>query len=299
VTQYGFVLVGGITSGATYALAGAAFGLVFFVTGRFHFAFGLFYGAAGMTAAWSAAYLHWPNTYAILFGLGVGTLAGVLTELVVYRALDRRAAGLSLLGVFIASLGLVVAGEATMSLIFDQAPTFNILIVPARVWHVDGVAVPYIKATVFIVCWVLLVALYWITSKTHLGRQMRAVEASPDLSANFGINPKRVGLIVFALVSFAGAALGILQAGTVTASPQMGESIVIYAIVVAFLGRGRNILTIGLIGEALGIIEALVGYRFGQLPQSLVVFVILFVFVVGVAHAPVVRQLRLRRQSEF
>ena len=77
----------------------------------------------------------------------------------------------------------------------------------------------------------------------------------------------------------------------------MGDSIIIYAIVVAFLGRGRTILAIGLIGEVLGIVEALVGYRFGQLPQSLVVFVILFAFVVGVAYQPVIRRLRLSSRS--
>jgi branched-chain amino acid transport system permease protein len=297
MTQYGFVLVDGITSGATYALAGAAFGLVFFVTGRFHFAFGLFYGAAGMVAAWSASYLGWPTWLAVLLGLAVGTLGGVLSELLVYRALDRRSTGLTLLGVFIASLGLVVAGEALMSLVFNQEPTFNITLVPFEDWRIDGVAVPYIKATDIIVCWVLLLALSVITGRTHFGRQMKAVEANPDLSATFGIDPKRVGLAVFALISFVGAVLGILAAGTTTASPQMGDSIIIYAIVVAFLGRGRSILAIGLIGEVLGIVEALVGYRFGQLPQSLVVFVILFAFVVGVAYQPVIRRLRLSSRS--
>jgi branched-chain amino acid transport system permease protein len=295
--EYGFVLVSGFTAGATYAVAGAAFGLVFFVTGRFHFAFGLFYGAAGMVAAWSSSYLGWPLFPSILFGLAVGTLGGVATELLVYRALDRRAAGLTLLGVFVASLGLVVAGEAVMGLIFDQLPTFNITLVPADSWRVDGVSIPYISGTEFLMCWLLLVALFVVTSQTHLGRQMRAVQASPELAANFGINPKRVILIVFAIISLVGAVLGILEAGAVTASPQMGDTIIIYAIVVAFLGRGRNILTVGLIGEALGIIEALVGYKFGQLLQSLVVFVILFIFVLGVAYVPVVRRLRLRRQS--
>jgi branched-chain amino acid transport system permease protein len=299
MTAYGFVLVSGITAGATYATAGAAFGMVFFVTGRFHFAFGLFYGAAGMVTAWSASFLGWPVPASILFGLVVGTLGGVGTELFVYRALDRRAAGLTLLGVFVASLGLVVAGEATMGLIFDQLPTFNVTLVPADGWRVDGIAIPFISATEFGVCWVLLVSLFLVTSRTHLGRQMRAVEANPELAANFGINPKRVILIVFAIISLVGAALGILEAGAVTASPAMGDSIIIYAIVVAFLGRGRSILTVGLIGEALGIVEALVGYQFGQLLQSLVVFVILFIFVVGVAYVPVMRRVRLRRRTAF
>jgi branched-subunit amino acid ABC-type transport system permease component len=221
----------------------------------------------------------------------------VLTELIVYRTLDRRAAGLSLLGVFIASLGLVLAGEAAMGLIFNEAATFNIRLVDPNVWRVDNVAIPYIKALVFIVCWIVLVLLFLVVNRSSLGRQMRAVESSRDLSGDFGINTKRVALIVFGLVSLVGGILGILQAGSVTATPEMGDSVIIYAIVIAFLGRGRSVLTIGLIGEALGIGEALVGYQFGQLLQSLVVFVVLLAFVIAIGYAPAVQLYRLRKRS--
>jgi branched-chain amino acid transport system permease protein len=297
MAQYGFVIVSGLAAGATYALAGAAFGLVFFVTGRFHFAFGLWYGAAGVFAAWAVAVHGWSNTPAIIAGLALGTIGGILTELLVYRTLDRRASGLSLLGVFIASLGLVVAGEAAMGLIFNQAATFNIQLIDINVWRVDNIAIPHIKALVFIVCWIALILLFILIDRSSTGRQMRAVESSRDLAADFGINTKRVFLIVFAVVSFLGGVLGILQAGSVTATATMGDNVVIYAIVVAFLGRGRNVLVIGLIGEALGIIEALVGYKFGQLLQSLVIFVVLLAFVTAIAYAPSVQRFRLRRQA--
>jgi branched-chain amino acid transport system permease protein len=297
MTEYGFVIVSGLAAGASYALAGAVFGLVFFVTGRFHFAFGLYYSLSGMLAAWLVAVHGWSNGPAIVAALLAGTAGGVLTELIVYRTLDRRVSGLSFLGVFIASLGLVVAGEAAMGLIFNQAATFNIQLVNPGVWHVDKVAVPYIKALVFIVCWISLIVLFILVNRSSVGRQMRAVESSPDLSGDFGINTKRIFLIVFAVVSFFGGILGILQAGSVTATTTMGDSVIIYAIVVAFLGRGRSVLTIGLIGEALGIVEALVGYQFGQLLQSLVVFVVLLMFVIGLGYAPAVQLYRLRRRS--
>jgi branched-chain amino acid transport system permease protein len=297
VNQLGFVLASGLASGATYALAGAAFGLVFFVTGRFHFAFGIFYAAAGMMAAWAASYLGWPNTPAILLGLAVGTVGGVLSEVLVYRALDRRSTGSSLLGVFIASLGLVVAGKAVLGLVFNQAATFNIMLVQPGVWTVGGIAVPYVKALGVVVCWSLLILMWLLVTRTHFGRQMRAVEASPDLAAVYGIDAKRIALLVFAVASFAGAALGILYAGTVTASVAMADPIIIYAIVIAFLGRGRSLLTIGIMGEVLGVAEAAVGYQFGLLPQSLVIFVILFLFVAGGAYAADVRRLQLRRRA--
>ncbi len=298
MTEYGYIIVSGLANGAGYALVGAAFGLIFFVTGRFHFAFGLFYGLAGMLAGWLATVHNWPAWAAILVALAAGTAGGVLTELTVYRALDRRASGLSFLGVFIVALGLVTAGEAAMALIFNQGATFNITLVSSGVWRFGGIPVPYIKATIFIVCWICLVATYLIVNRSSTGRQMRAVQANSSLAGDYGIDVKRVFLVVFAVASFLGAVLGVLQAGSVAATPTMGDSIILYAIVVAFLGRGRSILALGLIGEALGVIEALMGYKFGQLWQSEIVFIILFAFVLALAYAPAFRQLplRLRRQ---
>ncbi|MCW2542264.1 MAG: branched-chain amino acid transporter permease [Frankiales bacterium] len=295
--QYGFTLVSGLTAGSTYALAGAAFGLVFFVTGRFHFAFGVWYGLAGMFAAWAVTVPHWSKGPAIVVALLLGIAGGMATELIVYRTLDRRAGGLSLLGVFIASLGLVIGGEAIMGLVFKQAASFNISLVPVNVYHWATVPVPLISLTVFLVCWVMLVVLYFALNKTSLGRQMRAVEANSSLAADYGINTKRIILIVFFIVSAIGGVLGILQAGAYAATPVMGENVIIYAIVVAFLGRNRSIITIGLIGEALGLIEAFVGFKFGQLLQSLVIFVVLFVFIAGISYAPAIQAFRLRRSA--
>jgi branched-chain amino acid transport system permease protein len=276
---YGATLVNGITNGLTYGVLGVTFGLIFYVSGRFHFAYGLFYGVAGVVAAWSVQIQGWGLAPAVLVGVVVAIVGGVLCEVVVYRAFDRRAPGLSLLGIFIASLGLTVAGEAVLFLIFDDAPTYNIDLVDGTVWRLGAVALPAIKVVSVVFCILVLLGLSFMLARTPVGRQLRAVEANPVLATTYGINVKRVFVLVFAIGSGVAGVLGVFQASTYAATPTMGEATIIYAFVVAFLGRGRSTLFNGLVGLGLGIAEALIGQWFGIVWRNLVVFLVLFAFI--------------------
>jgi branched-chain amino acid transport system permease protein len=279
MNQYASTLVTGVSNGLIYGALGVTFGLIFFVTGRFHFAYGLFYGLAGVLCSWGVNIQGWSLPLAIVLGVVAATLGGVLCEVVVYQAFDRRAPGLSLLGIFIASLGLVVAGEATMFFFFDQAPTYYIDIFQSRTFTWGGVAVPEVRVATVLFCVVVLAVLAYLLGRTSLGRQMRAVEANPVLARTYGIKVKRLFVVVFAIGSAVAGALGIFEASTHAASSTMGESIIIYAFVVAFLARGRGPLFYGLIGLGLGIFEALIGQWFGLVLRNLVVFLVLFVFI--------------------
>ncbi|MBC9732344.1 branched-chain amino acid ABC transporter permease [Nocardioides marmotae] len=295
--EYGATLVTGLTNGFTYAALGVTFGLIFFVTGRFHFAYGLFYGLAGVLAAWGVEVQGWGLLPAVLIGVGAAILGGVLCEVVVYRAFDRRAPGLSLLGIFIASLGLTVAGEATMFLAFDDAPSYYLDLVDSRVFMLGDIAVPAIKLATASFCLVVLVALWFTLAHTSFGRKMRAVEANPVLARTFGINVTRVSIAVFAIGSGVAGMLGIFQSSTYAASPTMGQATIIYAFVVAFLGRGKNPLANLLIGLALGVFEALIGQWFGVVSRNLVVFLVLFAFIAAMPYASRLRGLLVPRRT--
>jgi branched-chain amino acid transport system permease protein len=297
MSAYGFTIVSGLTNGLTYAAVGIAFGLVFFVTGRFHYAFGLFYSFAGVIAGWAYAIHHWPLWIAVIVGVAAGTVAGILSEILVYRQFDRRAPNASLLGVFIASLGMVIAGEALMSLVFDQAASFNLPLVKPLTWRPDTIPVPLIDVITCVACVVLIVLVDLVVTRSSLGRQMRAAESNQRLAGIFGVNVNRVFVAVFVLASFVGAVLGILHTAAASATPQMGDSIIIYAIVVAFLGHGRSIFAHAAIGVFLGVFEGLIGLWFGALLQSLVVFVILFLFILGVAYLGSFRKRIFQRRS--
>jgi branched-chain amino acid transport system permease protein len=279
MTQYGTTLVTGITNGLNYAVLGVAFALIFFVSGRFHFAFGLFYALGGVICAWLVDVHEIGLPLAIVLGIVGATVGGILCEIIVYRAFDRRAPGLSLLGIFIASLGITVAGEAAMYLVFDEEPSYFIDIYNSKTFSWGTVPVPAIKITSVLFCVVVLAVLAFVRSQTSFGRKLRAVEANPTLATTYGIKVKRVYVAVFAIASAITGALGVLQSSTYAATPSMGEATIIYAFVVAFLGRGRGPLFSGVVGLGLGIFEALIGQWFGLVLRNLVVFLVLFAFI--------------------
>jgi branched-chain amino acid transport system permease protein len=261
-----------------YGLLGASFGLIFWITGRFHFAYGLFYALAAFVAAWTNLTLGWPIGFAVIAGLVCGTLGGVGAEVIVYRPLERRSGGTQLLGVFIASLGLVIAGESAIQIIFPQ-PNYSLNLMPFKIFRVGQGVFTSLDVTVVAFCWVAVIALTLLLSKSKLGRQFRAFEVNPELSTTIGIRTRRIALTVFAIGSLLGASLGILQAAQFAAVPQMGDAAIVYAFVVAFLARGRSPAFAGVVGVILGIFESAAGIYVGAVLESAVVFLVLFIYL--------------------
>src|SRR5215207_995270 len=116
------LLVNGIVNGAGYGLLGAAFALILGTTGRFHFALSLNYTLAAFLAAVLIAEGGLPFGLAVAIGLLIGVVSSVLCEAVVYRPLARRAGVNTLLSVFVASLGLVIAGQNLLQLQWGSTP---------------------------------------------------------------------------------------------------------------------------------------------------------------------------------
>jgi branched-chain amino acid transport system permease protein len=277
------ILISGVVNGSMYGLLGASFGLIFWVTGRFHFAYGLFYTVAAFVAAWTNLSLGWPIGFAVLAGLAAGTVGGVASEVVIYRPLERRSGGRHLLGVFIASLGLVIAGESGLQIIFPQ-PNYSLDLLPLKIWRIGPSAVTMLEIVVVAFCWLALFGLTAMLARTRLGRQFRAVEVNPELSNTIGVRARKIAVIVFGVGSLLGGALGILEAAQFAAVPQMGDAAIVYAFVIAFLARGRNPLFAGLAGVVLGLFESTAGIYVGEVLQSAVVFLVLFIYVAMVPY---------------
>jgi branched-chain amino acid transport system permease protein len=286
------VLVSGLTSGSFYGLLSAGFGLIFFVTGRFHYAYGVYFALAGVLAGWGSQYHSWNVWLAAAIGVVVGFAAGVLTEVIVYRSFDARSASFSLLGVFIASLGIVVAVEAAMQLWLAAAPTYTMQLIPYTVWNIGGVGIPEVDVVIAAVSWAGLIALSLFVSRTTTGRKMRAVAANRDLAVTFGINVRRIFVITFALGSLAAAVLGVLYTSQYAASSTMGDSAIVYAFVVVFLARTGGPLKWGLIGLILGVGVAFGGEAIGQVWEQPLVFGVLFVLIGALPFLQRIREAR-------
>ncbi len=272
--------VNGLINGSAYALVGVAFGIILGVTGRFHFAFTVTYTLSAYIAAEVGQ--KWGLSFWLSMAVGAlaGAVLGVVIEYLIYRRLARKAGAYALLIIFVAALGLSIAGENLIALIWIKEASKNIYGLALKGINVGSVTFSNLSVYRVIVGWALIILLGVLLSRTGLGRMVRAVRVNPEMSLAVGVNPETMYLVVFAVGSFLGGVAAVFDATQTAASPNMGFNPLFYAFVVAFLaGTGSPPVRIGIVGLAIGLIESWSGLWLSSQWSSLVVFTILFIYI--------------------
>lgn len=254
-----------------------SWGLIFATTKIFHFSHALTLTLAVYAAVMAAGpwRLGLPAGFAL--AAGVGCVAGLLTELAVYRPLRRAHA--TQLNIFLASLGLLIAGQSVVLIAFGpQARTLEGF--PMRGIALGPVAFTTIEALWVVAAWLLIALLTTWLWRTRHGRAIRAVASNPELAQCFGVDREHVFLLVFAVGSALVGVGGALLALRDTASPTMGVHPVLAAFIAVFLGGIGSIPGAALGGVVLGLAENMGGLLLPGYWQGVIAFIVLFVVVV-------------------
>lgn len=279
--QFIQLTVNGLINGSAYAMLGVGFALILSVTGRFHFAYAFTYTLAGYLAALAASTWGLPVIPAIILGLLAGVVAGVLIEQLVYRPLTVRAGSNSLLVIFVASLGITIAGQSAITLIWGlsaQARTFEAFKVST--WHIGDVNFTNLDVLSVAIIWACILALTAFLRLSSQGRQIKAVRVNPEMAQAVGIDSHSIYRTVFAIGSLIGGIAAILYTLKYAAVPEMGQRPIFYALVVAFIGgTSRSPWKVGLTGIGLGLIESWSGNWVSQQWSSTIVFAVLLIFL--------------------
>ena len=275
----------GIFAGAAYGLLGVGFALILGVTGRFHFAYSFTYTFAAYMAFtfWDRAGLpFWP---ASVLGILVATALGVVIERVVYRPLAVRAGATALLAVFVASLGIGIAGENVIALFWSsQSQAFGgrKAHFTQDVWHIWKVNFLNWDVYQTVTGLVLVLILAALLRYTSLGRQIKATRVNPDLATIIGINANTVYLICFGIGTFLAGVAAFWYGVQFTVEPSMGQRPVIFAFVVAFLaGTASGPVRVFFTGIALGLVEKWSSMWLEVRWTNTAVFVILFLYLIS------------------
>lgn len=275
--------VDGFFRGCSYGLLGAGFALILGVTGRFHFAYAFTYTFAvymayQFTFPWGVPF--WPSA---ILGVIVSACVGVLIERIVYRPLAANAGANALLAIFVASLGLGIAGENAIRLYWgsETQAYYGPDKVAYTVWGTTFINFDVWQAGSAII---LVAALAAILRWTALGRQIKATRVNPDLARIIGINSGTIYLIVFFIGSvFAGVA-AIWYGLKYTVDPAMGFNPVIYAFVVAFLaGTARSPVRVFITGIIVALIEQYSSIWLSARWTQTAVFVVLVLYLTYLA----------------
>jgi len=289
VKAFAQLTANGIFRGAAYGLLGVGFALILGVTGRFHFAYSFTYTLAAYMSFtfWDRSGL---NFYvASVLGILFATAMGVSIERYVYRPLATRAGATALLAVFVASLGIGIAGENVIRLFWSsQSQAFG---GPGagpqqEVWHLWGHHVNFLNLDVYQTAsaFVLVLALAAVLRFTGLGRQIKATRVNPDLATIIGINANTVYLICFAIGTFMAGVAAFWYGIQFTVEPAMGQRPVIFAFVVAFLaGTASGPVRVLMTGILVALIEQWSSMFISVRWTQTAVFVILLAYLISLS----------------
>lgn len=222
-TQYWILqLINGLILGGLYALVAMGYTLVYGILLMINFAHGevmMIGGFAGYFALAGFETLGWTNGTPLQSGLSVvmAVLVGMLASLIVGLALERIAyrplRNAPRLVPLISAVGASFFLQYTVLLIFGVVPRYyqKPAIINSGISVGDsGVYISYTGIFIFFSSIFLMVMLYLIVRKSKMGRAMRSVAESKEVSALMGVNVDKVIVFTFALGSVLAGAAGVM-----------------------------------------------------------------------------------------
>jgi branched-chain amino acid transport system permease protein len=152
----------------------------------------------------------------LLLVLGMVFLGGMLfsaiTALIIERFVYRPLRRASMLTILISALGVSIALENTMMLVFGREQKAFPSLLKKTYSTVLGATYSNLQVFIAILTILLLVGLFYLVNRTTLGRCIRAVAEDKDMASLLGIDVNRVIMAVFALGASLGAVAGISHA---------------------------------------------------------------------------------------
>lgn len=276
--------VNGVIRGAIYGLLGVGFALILGVTGRFHFAYSFTYAfAAYMSFTFLFRGPKLPFWISAVLGVLCATAAGLVIERFIYRSIVKRAGATALLAVFVAALGIGIAGQNMLALFWGQA-TLAYYGPTKKGWSLGSTTFENFDVWQVVSSTIFVLILAALLRYTGLGRAIKATRVNPDLATIIGINANVIYLVCFGIGSFLAGVAAFWRALQVSITPDMGQRPVIFAFVVAFLaGTARSPLRVYATGLAVGLVEQWSSMWLSVRWTETAVFVILVGYLVSLS----------------
>ena len=245
-------LINGISLGSVYAIIALGYTMVYGIAKMLNFAHGDVIMVGGYVAFCTNYYLHWPAIPAILLAVLVCTLLGIVIERLAYKPL--RSAGS--LAVLITAIGVSYFLQNAALLIWSSNTKNFPNMIGIKIFTIGSVSISLVTLITIAVCVIIMVALTLFTSKTKMGKAMRAVSEDKGAAQLMGINVNGTISLTFAIGSGLAAIAGVLLCTSYpTLLPTTGSMPGIKAFTAAVFGGIGSIPGAMLGGILLGIIE--------------------------------------------
>ena len=286
-------LINGVSLGSIYAIIALGYTMVYGIAKMLNFAHGdvIMVGAyvSFYTTSFAANSLLGENPSAlasagatllsVLAAMAVCTVLGVIIEGLAYRPL-RQAGSLAVL---ITAIGVSYFLQNGAQLLFGANPVNFTPVISGQLTLFSGrLRISYVALLTVAACIVIMLALTAFTSRSKMGKAMRACSEDRGAAQLMGINVNRTISMTFAIGSALAAIDGVLLCSySPVLKPTTGSMPGIKAFTAAVFGGIGSIPGAFLGGILLGIIEAMAqAYISTQLSNSILFAVLIVVLLV-------------------
>ena len=286
-------LINGVSLGSIYAIIALGYTMVYGIAKMLNFAHGdvIMVGAyvSFYTTSFAANSLLGENPSAlasagatllsVLVAMAVCTVLGVIIEGLAYRPL-RQAGSLAVL---ITAIGVSYFLQNGAQLLFGANPVNFTPVISGQLALFGGrLRISYVALLTVAACIVIMLALTAFTSRSKMGKAMRACSEDRGAAQLMGINVNRTISMTFAIGSALAAIAGVLLCSySPVLKPTTGSMPGIKAFTAAVFGGIGSIPGAFLGGILLGIIEAMAqAYISTQLSNSILFAVLIVVLLV-------------------
>ena len=208
----------GLSDGAILALAALGFVLIYKSTSVINFAQGELLLVGGYTVYSTFVVFGMPLVLAVVVGVGIAILLGLLIERLVLRPLI----GENPISVIMVTIGLAALLRAVVQLIFGTRPVSQPDLLPRTpVQLAPDTFVPLNRLLVVVVAAVVLVAFTLFFRRSRHGIAMRAVADDQQAALTVGISVRRVFALAWALAAVSALVGGVLLADVTEVSGRL------------------------------------------------------------------------------
>lgn len=273
--------VAGIKVGSDYGLVAVGFALILGVTGRFHFAYGILYTLAAYMSFTYYDRVGLPFWVSSVLGLATVVLLALAIEHYIYRPLAMRAGATALLAIFVAALGLTIAGVNLIQLLWGSN-TKSFRGIRKHVYFAGKpIAMTNYEVYSVLSAIVLVAILAALLRFTGLGRAIKATRVNPELATVIGIDSRIIYLTCFGIGTFLAGVNAFWSSHRYSVTFDMGLRPTIYAFVVAFLaGTASSPVRVFVTGVVIGLLENYVSIKLSLQWQQTAVFVVLMFYLI-------------------
>ena len=277
-------LINGISLGSVYAIIALGYTMVYGIAKMLNFAHGDVIMVGAYISFCVTQYLGMPAIVSIVAAMFVCTVLGMLIERMAYKPL-REAPKLAVL---ITAIGVSYLLQNSAQLIWGSNPkSFNSAVNLGSIRLFDGALLISDEAIVTVLCCIIImVALTMFTSRTKMGKAMRAVSEDKGAAQLMGVDVNFTISITFAIGSALAAIAGVLLCSAYPVlQPTTGSMPGIKAFTAAVFGGIGSIPGAMLGGILLGLIEifgkAYISTELGDAIVFLILIIMLLVKPTG------------------